>query len=1318
MKLLKVLLVITLVLLLSVHVAGKNYPLDPSKEVDPDRWTATGRAGFSGGEAHLLRGGTYKAGSVILEEEVSGIPLRIQERIKMERHDGKGAIVFFADGATVYGDRRSGENPFWKGFSNGYYLMTHEDRGFALFKRVEDSDVKIAEGVIEDQGNLIKNGIHEFDLEIERYNSTHEHLNFRWNGREILTAFHDFDTSESTAAFYWKAGFIPVDVSVLEASVYSEVADPGPSINRTVSPTNLTLISDSRKETLAAVSTGAEVVYGDQDIDEEIAGNRVVYEIGDNRTIYPEVERRYLPELVNATRRTRCSGNLEEDVYTAMAASHNQSSVACTGEGKTLEKSIEGLKESYIRSVAENGGEINHVFVSSEEVAPVAASMASGQEALIQVVGTGDPKPEQVRGEIEEASEFLADHGMYVEGREQYTEGLYLSLIGVPPVQREDPVESGNWSLKDPRDGDSFTSDLPYADLDQDGRLDAAVGRYPTNRSLASRMYLRSRYYDGKKALVASEYLHQNWPVILAYIGGGMFSGKSIGRILEEQGHNVSRAVEYRASPEEFLVDLTPVKLEGVLGDSEMIGEKIGTVLGSSVGTAASHVYLAIKALNYVERGLEQYLEFEWSTAGLDTERALERLSGDDVSQLEDAAERAAENAVEKGIGKGLVDTLQKEGVQRAAAKAIYAFFWPERYPRLTEENLKEGISKNDLVYYTGVGNSSSWTLPNNYSSFLGAVKTGRYNGSESLGSEGVPENTARVVFDNSDLSGELNAPIKESFLEKGAATYLGASTVNYAPFSSEIDTRFFNQGYTVGESLKVAVNGFSEDSMTWDPVNLVARNNVKGKMLRSFRLYGNPEMEKDPEIRAPEFEKDVECGGGVCNLTLTLDTDFSIVDRGGDRGIDMEADDHMMKSFRPIVPVFSSEHALPGDAEIQDYEVDSRTRIVENVSVPVVEPLSHSGRVLEKKITAGFFPSEKRDLRVSEQIDGRKKLSLIQPGFRYNPANDTAELVEEVVAQISYRSPSGMDIDAEVQDNRTVEIESDIWNSVGAERGELLVQIRGREGSLEKTVEFDLDSRRKTVRTRFQVNRTGRFKAESYLFVGNHTIGPRTDTFVISPEERNISINVSTPPEVREGERFEAVISIDNPQVEGRNLSLLINGSEGVQTVFLHPNKYELEVPPRNSRNLEVLMKAFKPGDAELNVNAGTSMGQEDFEVMQTTEDGFRKVSEGSVKILRLETPQGRLDFRQGRKGTRSSLVTEDFRISEERSGGDTVMEAEKPDGSTRLIVEEGDKKITERNGMRLEEAHHLYQVLRREKNKLVERYRLSDDSSRTASR
>lgn len=779
------------------------------------------------------------------------------------------------------------------------------------------------------------------------------------------------------------------------------------------------------------------------------------------------------------------------------------------------------IREAYVREVSQRE-DMNHIVLYREGgaagvYAPFIATRRRG--VAVPVLQRGGSNA--VRDVIAETGALLERYGGWTASDAYYTEGLYLSFVGgVPSVRLQDPVEQRS-PFDDPRDGDTFRSDLPYGDLNNDTYLDAAVGRYPADIELTSAMFLRGGVYrDEKDALVASEYLHTNWPVILAYLGGGMWAGKSVEGILEGRGYVVDRAVEYRADPANFLVELSPANMQAIMDDQREMGAKVGAVVGESVGDAASTALTYVKALEYVQRGMQQYLEFDWATFGFDADRGFERIAQDgadlaitDPRFLANATKKASRRAAkERSVKEAIVASLQGEQVQQAIAEAVYVFLWPDRYAKLTEATLQERLPEQSIVYYEGVGNGSAWHLPNafNHATSLEWVKTGRYNGSRNLMPSEVPPLRARFVVDNSDLAGQVNMSRDElwrAFLEAGAATYMGTSTVNYAPYASEVDTRFFRNGYTAGKSLVDALNAFRDDWITWDPFNAAVRGTaVKRKMLRSYRFYGDPTIWKDPVAPDRLYTIEQRCRRANCTLTATIDLNYTIEEQEGTRGIAVEADGSILRTGKPRIPTITVERLLPQAATVHDHSITARTRNVSNVTVPVTTPLTHGGVVHNTSTnTTGWFPEQPHRFTANRTLDNRTRLHLVQAAYQYDDAQGTARLFEQVNLTVSYTTPYTLNVAAS---DTLLDAEAPLTVTVhNPERvpvnGTVLLRVGNATSAttLKRSVVFSTSQA--TEQFTYTPPAPGTYTVEAFLRADGQVVGPRTTTFTVAdPEE------------------------------------------------------------------------------------------------------------------------------------------------------------------------------------------------------------------------
>ncbi|MFB6217153.1 MAG: hypothetical protein ABEJ72_09385, partial [Candidatus Aenigmatarchaeota archaeon] len=240
-------------------------------------------------------------------------------------------------------------------------------------------------------------------------------------------------------------------------------------------------------------------------------------------------------------------------------------------------------------------------------------------------------------------------------------EGRFISILNGPRKRYNDPVEEG-MLLEDPADGDSYYSDLFYGNLDSDRFLEASVGRYPGDLETASLAFYRSQHRTSeKKAVVASEYLHSNWPVVLATFGGGLRYSSAVESVLEREGFNTTHLVEYRANPVGFLIGLTPSELKSFMRRTDKVDRIVSRLLTEKAGYAAKNAIIGVGAMKFAEEVTKIYYEYQWSTYRFDLDRGLDRIENMSVPK----------------------DTKVKDAVHKSVMKTVFAFFWPDRKPHL-----------------------------------------------------------------------------------------------------------------------------------------------------------------------------------------------------------------------------------------------------------------------------------------------------------------------------------------------------------------------------------------------------------------------------------------------------------------------------------------------------------------------------------------------------------------------------------------------------------------------------------------------------------
>ncbi|MFB6295021.1 MAG: hypothetical protein ABEI97_04640, partial [Candidatus Nanohaloarchaea archaeon] len=250
-------------------------------------------------------------------------------------------------------------------------------------------------------------------------------------------------------------------------------------------------------------------------------------------------------------------------------------------------------------------------------------------------------------------------------------------------------------------------------------------------------------------------------------------------------------------------------------------------------------------------------------------------------------------------------------------------------------------------------------------------------------------------------------------------------------------------------------------------------------------------------------------------------------------------------------------------------------------------------------------------------------------------------------------------------------------------------------------------------------VQGTGERAVDAWLFTDTMTVGPRTDTF--TARAASIGVKISVPGTVEQGERFTAAVGVRNRR-DDATVQLHVNGSAGVQTVFLQPPATRLRVPRNGRRVWRVPLRAFRPGNAGITATAGAAEDSADFTVTPADEhggtgfdmsrDGFTSASSEPGKSLQIRSPAGRLRLHRAEPNTSTVLTTGTYTVAEVDAPQRHRFTVRTANGSFQRTTTQG-RQVQSSDGVGVETASELYKRFLREKQKLLERYRLARNRS-----
>ncbi|MFB6203061.1 MAG: hypothetical protein ABEK01_01070 [Candidatus Nanohaloarchaea archaeon] len=865
------------------------------------------------------------------------------------------------------------------------------------------------------------------------------------------------------------------------------------------------------------------------------------------------------------------------------------------------DRSLSEIREMFIEEFRPN-----HVVAAdlSSDSGVLASYMAARQGAL-PVQYSEDP--EVLKDRIQTVFGIIGDN------RNTVLQGRYVTILEGPPFRLDDPVEEGLLG-SDPGDGSRFSSYLRYGNLWADRELEAGVGVYPDETALASELYHSSLVRDPEKqGLVAAEYLHSNWPVILGAAGGGMWHGKKIEDVLQREGFSTTRLVEYRVRPVEFLLGLTPVSVKSFLSKTDSLKNRLKSFISDSAANSVQNAVIVLKGASYAEQSLELYLELQWEGFDFSPEKGFDRLEEMDIAEGES----------------------MREAVQNGAVKLLYAFVFPEKHPRITPENLNSSLKKSDVVYYGGRGNSTAWVLPNNDTSLV----KDRYTGSFSFRPSQVPELDQPIVWDSSDLAGSYGGEMRRSFIERGAASYIGYSSVNYAQYSYPVAARFFLHGKRVGESLRRAVNSLRQGFFVYDP-NTPLKTGVRKKMESSAVLYGNPEMRKDP-VPEKGMERSKECSGTTCTVTLSAEPEPEWVRSGGNRFPVLDTGDVLLRDLAPVVPIYVESGEIPLNASVDSVEISEDFRSAE-IDLPRNTLLSHGGRYFNRSLGYQRFPRE------------TSRFNLSKDGFVYVQAavqktGSGHRILESSSLTLNYSAPVTLDLSG---DSGEMEL---VISSERSFRGRLVLVVDGNSTVRKLKVSEGKNVLHPSVSP-------GKHRIEAYLISGRKKIAQDSGSF-----DLRSSRVILFAPDLKKGVSGDVVAVVKNPTDFAVRKELVLDTGEGLVPGLTEDLRRTVVLESGGERRIRWTVIGVSKGRTSVSVNG--------------KDVSVRVRGPGSVS-----RSSGGREFRWSISGPRQSLMYQVSPGGTEAiwNGQEARLEVHSSSSSRRMVLEnDGYRvKIVERPG------------------------------------
>ena len=624
------------------------------------------------------------------------------------------------------------------------------------------------------------------------------------------------------------------------------------------------------------------------------------------------------------------------------------------------------------------------------------------------------------------------------------------------------------------------------------------------------------------------------------------------------------------------------------------------------------------------------------------------------------------------------IDTLSEGNVQKSVMKLLYAFVWPDRHPNLNQTSLQNNMEEADILYYQGIGDGNNWVLPEESKS------SGRYSGEKTFEPEQIPEMQKTIVWDNSNLASK--GEMKEKFLEKGASSYLGYSSINYPAYSSLTGYNFFLHRKTLGNSLKASINQLKTTNLIYSPTT-IHKTGIREKMESSLRLYGNPEMKKDP-IQNKNFETKRGCKENICKLEISFETPQKIVEHGDRKTVESNASNYLLEPGVSITPLYSFSQRLPKGSSILDRNINLTTQDYENISTETYRPITSGGKT---------FNTNKKNIEIQKadlSIENNQ-LNYVVSGFKTN--DNLTEVIESANAEIKYRTPVNIKPDS---NNRTLEAKIFSQKSL---YGDIIYRINNRTGS--KDVNLEEGSSKVEIK-----NLSYGEKDVELILIEDNILAQTRDTIRIG---KPLKINFFSP-ELRKGSTREVTAVIENPNKFTINKTFKLRTEKGTELGMLENQTRSLSVPAGEEKTLNWRVLGTETGNhtvkldgEEHNIKVRNSMNSTRsvfignfFRTLSSPTSDIEISMEQRETSIKWNTENGRVKMKRNVESSDSVLETSNFKVSKRQRPGSITEKLEMSEGTFIRRTENG---LTRKSGnLKESNLENKLQLLDKETEKL----------------
>ena len=344
---------------------------------------------------------------------------------------------------------------------------------------------------------------------------------------------------------------------------------------------------------------------------------------------------------------------------------------------------------------------------------------------------------------------------------------------------------------------------------------------------------------------------------------------------------------------------------------------------------------------------------------------------------------------------KGFVDNIKEVGqvLDNKNFKTPDVLHWSDKKYSNDSQRLKDfkDMAKKgqDVICFNGHGLAGEWQPA------LSTTDFPLYLG-----------NTNPFVYADSCLTGWYSG-IANSFLDSGAAVYIGATMLSPGTTAPKYLKYFFNKYWDASKSIAWVLTRTEEAA-----IKSHAWHSVPGYWAYIYNLYGDPKFGASVYAPASEAEEVASLADTSPPSSLQFEVPDYVVDidffGDGLDSVEIPGGDLLMEPGQLLIPFYSASVDYPQGYNVQDVVLAERSGLVTDTGLDIpMTPLkltpSGGHAVPYSGPVEGWFPEQDYRWNVVDNPDGTATLVIVMYPFYYNPLTTGIRFYKNYSFDITY---------------------------------------------------------------------------------------------------------------------------------------------------------------------------------------------------------------------------------------------------------------------------------------------------------------------------